>query len=73
MTFDETKQYVKQVRKIDAAKFNTVKEFTLMIDYLNKEKEKENDRHFDNEVNAISKYYANAILREIQGPSRVLH
>jgi hypothetical protein len=65
--FKSQKKYIEEVREIDISKFNTVKEITQMIDFLNKEKEKNSNKHMDNEINAISKYYAPLLLRELRG------
>ena len=65
MNFDETKQYVKTVKKLDGHKFDRVTDFTNMIDLLNEDVENRKTAHGDNEIHEISKYLADSIGRKM--------
>jgi len=58
MNFQETKEYVKNNKKLDASKFDKASEITMMIDYLNNEIKEKAEKRADEDIHSISQFLA---------------
>ena len=56
MNFQESKEYVKRNSEIDVTKFNSVIEFTGMLDLLNKEIEDKRAEDHAKDIHSVSNY-----------------
>jgi hypothetical protein len=65
MDFKEKKEYVKANKKIDIKHFDSVKEVTNMIDFLNNEREKKTNERAEEDIHSISELLARIEKRKI--------
>jgi hypothetical protein len=64
MTFDEKVEYVKRNKKIDINKFDSVKEVTNIVDFINNDVKRKRDEEAGAEIHEISKFLVNMMNRK---------
>jgi hypothetical protein len=65
MNFKEQREYIEKNKRIDGHKFDKATDITMMIDFLNNERERKMNENAEEEIHSISQFIARMMTRKI--------